>query len=136
MYLARGTGVAAMLCWHIQLQYGTSIKFLLHSYTNWLYQMFWENNKHNKHKTASAFCDWQKVNLCLVFLQPAIAIFQWITIEEEKNGYDRRQAPLPRHSLLSQNFHKNGSGTVSIKICISWVWINSLSVQFVAHKGK
>ena len=22
--------------------------------------------------------------------------------EEEKNGYDRRQTPLPRHSLLSQ----------------------------------
>jgi len=23
------------------------------------------------------------------------------TVEEEKNGYDRRQTPLPRHSLLS-----------------------------------
>ena len=25
-----------------------------------------------------------------------------IEVEEEKNGYDRRQTPLPRHSLLSQ----------------------------------
>ena len=26
--------------------------------------------------------------------------------EEEKKGHDPRQAPLPRYSLLSQNFHK------------------------------
>ena len=43
------------------------------------------------------------------------------------NGYNRWQAPLPRHSLLSQNFHKNGNGAVSIKKCIGLVRFNSPS---------